>query len=349
MKNGFGFSATLFLVALSSNIAAKAQSFSPSLAFQPLPDSVTAIQPAQVLQEIDVALTSASSGQTVTITQLRVYKNTSPDGSFVFCGSALISGQQSLFAISTSAPSVLVHLTAIDFQTLGCNTKGGTNVLAAPQMFGASADQNQAVAQPDPNFQPKMDDITAPPAEQLLPAMARLISDSIGGKSVTVTKVHLYENADGQSNVGCGTALISGNSSRFAVSTASAATTYIDLSDAEWGALGCNTQGGVEIVAAHTGRLGPAKPPQTIPFAARAELQLEFADSLSQEFGMHVFLESARVYMEQDDTSTFCMTGFANGKRFRMIERAGDKSLLQPSQAQWVARGCTRPNFLFIG
>jgi hypothetical protein len=212
-----------------------------------------------------------------------------------------------------------------------------------------SSDPGVGLAQPDPNFQPKSDDFTTVPAEKVFPLLAKAVSTANGGAPVKITKVHLYENADGQSTITCGAALVGGRAARFVMSTASTATPHIDPTDAEWDTLGCNTPGGSEVVASHTGRVGPAKEPLWIPAEARAELRFEDADNLSQIFGAHVVIVSMRIYTEQDDTNTTCTTGVAGGKRFRLIDRTGDKPLMQPSAAIWVTKGCTRPHFLFVG
>jgi hypothetical protein len=94
---------------------------------------------------------------------------------------------------------------------------------------------------------------------------------------------------------------------------------------------------------------GPAQPMGMIPAFKRVELLLDREDTLSQVFGAHVVITSERIYKEQDGSMTTCDVGRIDGKRLRLISLPDKTPVIQPTPAQWIVAGCTRPNFLFLG
>jgi hypothetical protein len=72
-----------------------------------------------------------------------------------------------------------------------------------------------------------------------------------------------------------------------------------------------------------------------------------FENDLSQIVGREVAITQLHMYDEQSGAKTTCVTGFAGRTRFRIVQGNGNV-VTDPTQATWVAAGCTRPNYQLI-
>jgi hypothetical protein len=91
----------------------------------------------------------------------------------------------------------------------------------------------------------------------------------------------------------------------------------------------------------------PAKPPSgPLPLGARMKLLLDFENNISQVVGSEVVITSLRNYEEQDGTITMCIIGRTGGKKFKLVNLNGHT--IEPTSAQWLDSGCTRPNYQLI-
>lgn len=190
------------------------------------------------------------------------------------------------------------------------------------------------------------------------------------GKSAFIVEAYILQNADDSEYTVCGSALLGSERSPtlYAISHTKA---YIDVNKDGWEKLGCSTAGGTRLKwvprkgggndikafyadgvtprSAKPKGPPPAVPPNgPLPFGARQQIAAEFEDSLSQVIGAQVVLLSSHVYKEQDGSSTSCDVGITGGRRFRIASPGGADPMVNPTQAQWVAAGCTRPGYQLI-
>ncbi len=143
---------------------------------------------------------------------------------------------------------------------------------------------------------------------------------------------------------------------------------YWDVPEDGWQRMGCNATGVIKVTVRHisedrvalefrdqpkptapTSRANIAAVPTggPLPPGVRQRLAIRWEDSLSQLFGKQVTLLSYRSYKEQDGSSTTCTTGLVGGRRFRMAS-IGNEPIGDPTQAQWVAAGCVRPDYQLL-
>jgi hypothetical protein len=72
-----------------------------------------------------------------------------------------------------------------------------------------------------------------------------------------------------------------------------------------------------------------------------------YENDLSQVIGKELSITHPHIYNEQNGDKTTCITGTAEGKSFRLAKSNG-KVVADPSEAKWIAVGCTRPNYQLV-
>jgi hypothetical protein len=212
--------------------------------------------------------------------------------------------------------------------------------------------------------------VNAGKEEQLISFVesAQILLSSLAKHEVFLKEVSLFTDVLSQKGLACGTAEVeTGEDAVRFVETP--VRMFWDVSQEGWAKMGCNTPGASLVeqstkrgehtsILIHPPLSSPKPAPSTLaaavppagplPFGVRQRIAAEFEDTLSQVLGAQVLLLSDRVYKEQDGSETSCTVGTLGRRRFRLAERGDEKLILNPSNAQWQALGCTRPGYQLI-
>jgi hypothetical protein len=204
----------------------------------------------------------------------------------------------------------------------------------------------------------------------LFQTTGEMVSSTIDDQPVFVASLYMLRNVDNDEYTVCGGAVIGTDRhpTEFVISHAHV---YTEVDETGWQSLGCNTRGGTmmkwvprkdgsggndirvvpeTIAQKGTKKVVPppaAKPPSFIPAEAKLRITFELESSISQVLGVRFHLTSVHDYEELDGDRTSCIIGTAGGKRIRFLSGKGAPKI-QPTQAEWVAGGCTRPGYILM-